>query len=230
MIKRLLFGAHAGAPAEFADAWLAAQSAALAAPMEVRPVRIEVCTALDEITPEPPHDGIALHWFSDEEHLRRFEAWQPAAAPGRLTPAADLAAVTVVVAREKVLRGADWLRRRRRDGGTSLKHLALARRVPGLTQQEFFDRWQSRAGSVGTVPIPPEARGAAYVQNHPLPRADSDWPYDAVNEVYFDDLAGLRTRISWFAANLGDNEDDLFQEPRFIAVREETLWPQGTPL
>jgi hypothetical protein len=62
------------------------------------------------------------------------------------------------------------------------------------------------------------------VQNHPLPTTGADWAYDAVNEVYFDDLAGLRTRIAWFAQHFdGVGEDDLVGESWFVAVREEAL-------
>jgi hypothetical protein len=46
--------------------------------------------------------------------------------------------------------------------------------------------------------IPARHGAFAYVQNHPVP---GDWPCDAVNEVYFDDLAGLRARVEWLGAN-----------------------------
>jgi hypothetical protein len=42
--------------------------------------------------------------------------------------------------------------------------------------------------------------------------------FDAVNEVYFDDLAGLRQRVGWFAAN--PVADPLFGSSRFVCVRE----------
>lgn len=55
-------------------------------------------------------------------------------------------------------------------------------------------------------------------------RARADWAYDAVNEVYFDDLDGLRARIAWFAEHFdGVGEDDLAGESWFVAVREEAL-------
>jgi hypothetical protein len=50
------------------------------------------------------------------------------------------------------------------------------------------------------------------------------WAYDAVNEVYFDDLDGLRTRIAWFAEHFDRvGEEDLVGESWFVAVREEAL-------
>jgi hypothetical protein len=62
------------------------------------------------------------------------------------------------------------------------------------------------------------------VQNHPTPRADGDWPYDAVNEVYFDDLDALRVRVEFFAETLGDQtEDDLVGDNWFVVAREEVV-------
>ncbi len=43
-------------------------------------------------------------------------------------------------------------------------------------------------------------RGSAYVQNHPVPLDGCEWPLDAVNEAYLDDLDALRRRRDWFDA------------------------------
>lgn len=125
-----------------------------------------------------------------------------------------------VLAHEHVLRGTDWLEDRWRVGGPRLKHMALAARAPGLTAEEFSERWRGRAGKVGATPIPEVAKGQAYAQNHPLP---GEWAYDAVNEVWFDDEPDLRARIAFFAELGDDAEDDLVGEHRFVAVREELL-------
>ncbi|EFC84176.1 EthD domain-containing protein [Parafrankia sp. EUN1f] len=237
MIKRILLVTRACAPDRFATAWRAAVGAAATAPPPARPLRLAAGTVLPEVSPEAPHDGIGLQWFTDEEHLRRFEAWSASpdgtAAHDLLGEAVELESAGVVVAHEHVMRGDEWLRRQLRDGGIGLKQMALARRAADLTLAQFFDRWRSRAGVVGTVPIPAEVRGLAYIQNHPLltagtgtgtgAEAEADWAYDAVNEVYFDDLDGIRRRMAWFAENLDRNEDDLVRESCFVAVREEVL-------
>jgi hypothetical protein len=216
VIKRIRFATRApGEPAAaFATAWTDAVAAAVRAPLAARPVRVAACTSLPDLSgPEPRHDGIGIEWFTDVEHLRRFRRWLDGAD-----------ASPVVVAVESVMRGADWLERRWRVGGERLKHMAVARRAAGLSPAEFAERWRAHAGQAGTTAIPDPAKGRAYVQNRPCPRTDGEWPYDAVNEVWFDDLDGLRTRIDWFRDNLDPRRpDDLFGQSWFLAVREVVL-------
>jgi hypothetical protein len=175
-----------------------------------------------------------MEWFSDIDHLHRFGAWLEGAA-GRsaaqeMEAVVDNAATSVVVADELVVRGGDWLERRWQQGGDKLKHMAVALRAAGLTHEEFSDRWKNRAGRIRQsegveLVIPDEARGRAYVQNHP--RAGRDWAYDAINEVYFEDLDALRLRVDWFDQNLGnDAEEDLVRQSQFMAVREAVFLGQ----
>jgi hypothetical protein len=96
--------------------------------------------------------------------------------------------------------------------------MALATRADGLTREEFSRRWRAHAGTASGVRIPDEARGLAYVQNHVVAGAYDTVNFDAVNEVYFDDRAGLRQRVDWFAAN--PVADPLFGSSRFVCVRE----------
>ena len=210
MIKRIVFGGTA-TDARAADA-----------AHDVRPLRAAVCTALPGVLDsEPKHDTVTLEWFADPAHLERFEAWLDASDPRAVD-------APTVVADELVLRGADWLEQRWRDGGPKLKHMALATRPSELSAAEFSGRWRTQAGAVtrgGTrTEIPVEARGLAYVQNHPRSRAAGEWAYDAVNEVYFDDLASLERRIAWFRDNVDTSGDDLVQESWFLAVREAVLF------
>lgn len=202
MIKRITFvTGHGDAAAGTLDA-----------PPDIRPSRVAVSTTLPDLTgPEPRHDGIVIEWFADADHLRRFEAW---------LGAPDRAAGPVLVTEESVMRGAEWLDQRWRDGGEKLKHMAVAVRAEGLAPAEFSERWRAHSGRN----IPDRVRGLAYVQNHPCPRTTGEWAYDAVNEVYFDDITGLRARVDWFRENLtGPLRSDLFRASWFLAVREEIL-------
>lgn len=121
-----------------------------------------------------------------------------------------------IAVEEHALRGADWLAENRDRG--AYRHLALARRAPGLTRAEFRRRWREHGGTVGTsagtVSVPAAAQGAAYVQNHPT---GDDPAYDAINEVFFTDLDALRQRVEWFAAN-PPLPGELFGPTTFLAV------------
>jgi hypothetical protein len=241
VIKQIEFATRRSnvSPTEFAEVWRTVASAGAEAPPEIRPRRITLCTTLPEEGVAQRHDGVILRWFDDRHHLEAFEQWSIAAAAeaGQQGAVIDLASSAVVVAEEVVQRGADWLEERFREGGEKLKHMAIARRAANLSPAEFSAMWRGRAGTVRragdskTTAIPEEARGLAYVQNHPLPREDGEWPYDAVNEVYFDDLESLQRRVAWFAANLGGTaEEDLIGENWFLSVREEVVPVEGPSL
>jgi hypothetical protein len=237
VIKRLRFATRKpDVPAgTFGAEWPLAVAAGAGAPPGCRPLRIAVCLTLPGLCDASPRcDGISLEWFADAGHLQRFGEWLASPAGRRVMARAgqviDLGASPVVAADEAVVRGADWLARRWHDGGARLKHMALATRAGGLTPAEFSRAWRQHAGQLRqpgaaqpTV-IPDSARGRAYIQNHPLPLPDGEWAYDAVNEVYFDDAAGLRARIGWFRDNLpGQAADGLVSQSWFLAVREIVL-------
>jgi hypothetical protein len=232
MIKQIEFASRGPEASfdEFASSWREIVVQGAWAPQADRPLRAAVCLPLPD-RDASRHDGIALRWFIDEAHLERFEKWRTTAAVATDDDGVtDAAAAQTIVAEEVVLRGAEWLEQRWREGGEKLKHMALARRASGLTPAEFSETWRGRAGVVkkagattATV-IPDAARGLAYVQNHPVARREDEWAYDAVNEVYFDDLESLRVREDWFAANLdAAGEDDLIGEHWFLSVTEEVL-------
>jgi hypothetical protein len=230
MIKRIRFATGSGAGPGFSAAWPVVVAGALAAPAGVRPVRVVSCMVLPDITPDHLHDGLGIEWFEDPGHLARFEAWL-ASPPGRGTEemvagVLDLDASPLFVAEEHVLRGSDWMEERWRRGGGRLKHMAIAKRAAGLSPAQFSDLWKTRAGKVGTIVIPEEARGRAYVQNHAIPPPQGSWTYDALNEVYFDsdDFAGIQARITFFSETMkAGGEQDLVSESWFVVAREEPL-------
>jgi hypothetical protein len=230
VIKRVRFATGLGAGRDFSAGWSAAAAAALDAPPGVRPVRVVSCTVLADVTPDQLHDGVGIEWFEDAGHLGRFEAWLRS-PPGQDTAGIvarvlDLDASPLFVAEEHVLRGSDWMEERWRSGGARLKHMAIARRAAGLTPARFSELWRTRAGKVGTVLIPDEARGRAYVQNHALPPPHGSWAYDALNEVYFDadDFDGIRARMAFFAETMKEHgEEDLVSASWFVVAREELV-------
>jgi len=213
---------------EFAGGWREGVAAAASAPARVRPVRLTVSVSLPEIAADQRYDGVALEWFSDREHLRRFESWlgTPAgrAVRGLRSEVIEHDASPVVVASERVARGADWLDRRWREGGPKLKQVAIAARADGLTLPQFLERWRGRAGPAGATPLPDANRGLATVQNDPLTAGGREWAYDAINEVYFDNADSLLACIASLERELaGGADSDLVRANWFLAVSEDPI-------
>jgi hypothetical protein len=152
--------------------------------------------ALDDLPP-PPFAAVDVQWFPDLDAALANDAWLAAADP-------DLHAGSChVVAEEVVVRGRDYLDGRWATGGERYKMLSFGKRDRHLDLEQFSARWRGEAGRLGTDAIPDEVRGLAYAQNHPLPRAGHEWPFDAVAEVWFERLDDLERRRAWFAARLG---------------------------
>jgi hypothetical protein len=213
---------------EFAGGWREAVAAAAAAPERVRPSRLTVSVSLPEIAADQRHDGVALEWFGDREHLRRFESWlgtPPGRAVQRLrSEVIEFDASPVVVASERVVRGADWLERRWQEGGPKLKQVAIATRADGLTLPQFLERRRDRADRVDAAAITDAYSGLASVQNDPLVEHGRDWAYDAINEVYFDDADSLLARIAYFEREpAGGARGDLVRASWFLAVSEDPI-------
>ena len=235
MIKRIRFATkHPDLSRDaFLAAWRDAVTGVVDAPPDTRPVRVTRCVTLPDVDGcDAKHDAISLEWFADVDHAARYHAWLDVGdgrgVAQRVDALLDRDASPLLLADERVMRGAEWLEQRWRDGNDAFKHMAVALRARGLTPAEFSERWKSRAGQVGkpgvtATVIPEVARGLAYVQNHPRPRPEGEWAYDALNEVYFDDLESLRRRVEWFREHLLDQEDDLIRENWFIVAREEVV-------
>jgi hypothetical protein len=237
VIKRIRFATKQRdvSRAAFVAAWRDAVAGVVDAPPEARPTRVTLCVTLPDVDGcDAKHEAISLEWFGNVDHFDRYHAWLDTSDGRRLARRIDAPlepdASPLLLADERVMRGAEWLEQRWRDRNDTFKHMAVALRARGLTPAEFSELWKSRAGQVrkagdDTVTVIPEvARGLAYVQNHPRPRQDGEWAYDALNEVCFDDLDSLRNRIDWFRVHLLDQpEDDLVRENWFIVAREEVV-------
>lgn len=199
MLKRFSFGIEPGE-----QAWRTG----------ISPIRAVRCEPVEDEANGCP---FIIEWFDDEDALADLAEWDTDGDIPR----------NVVIAREIVQRGADWLDRRWTQAGRKWKHVALARRARHLDFAEFSQRWKAKAGFASTrsgsapSPIPEAARGLAYAQNHPVPRASGDWLFDAITEVWFNDAASMQQRVDWFRENLA--QDDLFAETCLFAVTEDVL-------
>jgi uncharacterized protein (TIGR02118 family) len=118
-----------------------------------------------------------------------------------------------VVAEEKVIV----------DGEASpsmVKAIWIASKLPGLTHEEFFDRWQHHHGPLAGR-IPGLRR---YVQNHAVlaAYAAGGQTHEGWSELWFDDLGALRAALDspeW--AELGADGAMLFAAPMGVGVARE---------
>lgn len=219
LIKRIQFlSRRAGLLAsEFESRLLNAFEIVYASPVGTPPLRAVACIVAQVAAAEAPHDAIVMEWFAGPVPS------MPLMAAEFIHPIAT----AHLLAEEAVLRGADWLERRWTTREVKWKHMALACRASGLSAAEFSDRWRNRPGRIGgasgapAIEIPAAAKGCAYVQNHP---AGSAPHYDAINEVYFDDLQSLQARLDFFETHDPARADaDLVSEAKFLVVREHVI-------
>jgi hypothetical protein len=165
--------------------------------------------------PAPRCTALDVQRFVDLGGALANEAWLAAADPELGTASCR------VVAEEVVLRGQDHLDACGHGEGERYKMLSFGRRNPALAPQELSARWRGESGRLGGREIPAAVLGLAYVQNHPVPLDGHEWPYDAVNEVWFDRVDDLRKRVAWFAAR---STGGLWSPESWSAcVREATL-------
>jgi hypothetical protein len=151
------------------------------------PTRVATGTALTlPGLPLPRFAAIDALWFENGQDSggRDIDA-----GAGQPCDGASLHGAVVLPVEEVVARGADALATRWVEGGERYKMMSFGRRNPALTRAGFVERWRADAGRLGGDRIPDEVRGVAYVQDHP--RA-ADPAFDAVNEVWFATLDGLR--------------------------------------
>ena len=213
---------------EFAGGWREAVAAAASAPERVRPVRLTVSVSLPEIAADQRHDGVALEWFGDREHLRRFESWlgtPPGRAVQRLRSEVIEFDASPVVVTERAGRPGGRLARAALAGGRAEAQAAGDRHPGRRADPPPVPRAVARPGRPGR-------RGA---DSRRLPRAGlraeppaghggRDWAYDAIDEVYFDDADSLLARIAYLERALaGGADSDLVRASWFLAVSEDPV-------
>jgi hypothetical protein len=180
---------------ELKDRWKAALARG---PAEGGPSRVAVAWPL-----ESPAEFAAIDmlWFDAREAALSHDEWIASVDADLVLEAGTGSGRSCqVVAEEVVLRGPEYLENRWRQGGSRLKMMSFGKRNPALTLAEFSREWRNHSGRLGDEEIPAGIRGLAYVQNHPIPHDGGEWPFDAVNEVYFERAEDLERRREYFAA------------------------------
>jgi uncharacterized protein (TIGR02118 family) len=111
-----------------------------------------------------------------------------------------------------------------------IKIVALLKRRPDLTLEEFSQYYEHQHAPLAARSIPPEVARAItrYVQNHAiqLGRSETDPPYDCVTEIGFEDAAGMELWTSWYLGDGGqvlrhDEENFMDTGRRVVIVTDE---------
>jgi EthD domain len=102
-----------------------------------------------------------------------------------------------------------------------IKIVALIKRRPDLTLEEFCEYYEQRHAPLFRRVIPPEVANAIihYVQNHAvrLGARAADPPYDCVTEIGFDDASGMELWSRWYLGDDGKvlrDDEEHFMDPR----------------
>ena len=107
-------------------------------------------------------------------------------------------------------------------GPEMVKGIFIASKLPGLTLEEFHERWRYHHGPMGAA-VPGVRR---YVQNHAIPAAYADrlQTHDGWSEMWFDDLGALHAAVTspQYRA-LREDGTQLFTYPLGIGVARERI-------
>ncbi len=102
-----------------------------------------------------------------------------------------------------------------------IKIVALIKRRPGMTAEEFRTYYERRHAPLFQTSIPDDVARAIthYVQNHAvgLGTGTNEAAYDCVTEIGFDDLAGMRLWSDWYLGDGGNflrDDEEHFMDPR----------------
>jgi uncharacterized protein (TIGR02118 family) len=117
-----------------------------------------------------------------------------------------------------------------------IKLLALQRRRPGLSRDEFRRIYETEHAPLFARTIPAEVSSAIsyYVQNHAvsLSEGGSEPPYDCVTEFGFASLEEMRVWTSWYLSDAGevlraDEERFMDTAGRVVIVTEAQTLPHA---
>jgi uncharacterized protein (TIGR02118 family) len=240
-------------PAEFRQYWAERHGPLFAKTPELRRYvqHITLPDAYDG-RPAPTHDGASMFWYDDLESLRNpprsprlsgaireedgvlFEHYVRAARYGD-PDAMTLRETVVADDRQLFDRSPDWPLHQKRtsvvatehvivDGQTTpdmVKVIYTAARMPGLSLEDCFNHWLEVHAPLGAR-VPGLRR---YVQNHAIPEAYGvrGLTHDAFTELWFDDLAALRSAVAspeWQALR---DDVGLFAQPMSVVVAREGI-------
>jgi uncharacterized protein (TIGR02118 family) len=70
----------------------------------------------------------------------------------------------------------------------------MIKRRPDLTHEEFCEYWREKHGPLVASMVPWLTK---YVQNHPLGTRGSEYEFDGIAEMWFEDFQEFRQFLAW---------------------------------
>jgi uncharacterized protein (TIGR02118 family) len=111
-----------------------------------------------------------------------------------------------------------------------VKIIAMIKRKPGITPDEFARYWYEEHAPLGFEVLPEDIEIRGYIQNHTM-RKDEDLEplFDGVVEPYLDDEAALERWFSWFisegAQRMRDDEQNFMDSSsvKMLVCRQQMV-------
>lgn len=105
------------------------------------------------------------------------------------------------------------------------KVIALIKRKPGLTDEEFYRYWKEKHGPLAAKVIPGLTK---YIQNHPVRLPGVEYEWDGFVENWFDSLEAYQRMMTWRESDearvLIDDEDRFVERSKLdIYLVEEHI-------
>jgi len=111
-----------------------------------------------------------------------------------------------------------------------IKIIAMMKRKPGITPDEFARHWYEKHAPLGFEVLPDDIRIRGYIQNYTIRKDGDPEPlHDGVVEFYLDDDAALQRWFAWFmsegAKRMRDDEQNFMDSSsvRMLVCREQIV-------
>ena len=113
-----------------------------------------------------------------------------------------------------------------------LKMIAMMKRKPGMSPQEFARYWREEHAPLGFEVLPDDIPIRGYIQNYThRTEGDSEPEFDGVVEVWFDDMETFQRWFTWFlsdgAKRMRDDEANFMDSSsvKLLVMDEAVLVP-----
>jgi uncharacterized protein (TIGR02118 family) len=183
---------------------------------------------------EYPFDGVAEFCFGDMKCYQEWLTWFMSDGGHALRQDGmnfmDYNTVKNVLCEEKVMIPPKKTGENR--VSDLVKVIAMVKRKPGMTLQEFVEYWRDKHAPLALSILPKDIGVAGYIHNYAIPLEDgSETAFDGIGVLYFDDYDAFMKSNEWFYGKEGkvliDDEENFVDTRTRIAavVRERVIRP-----